>query len=125
MIDIAVLCDRNKPHAKLCLSLWIEFFDASDHLQESFLRQVFREHFVRRELQEETGDIVVIQPDQRIKCLPVTALTAFDQGCFIHRFLLLFVFIYLYADNVHRLVKVLIFPVRDFCRHTILYCIAV
>ena len=72
----------------------------------SMLRIIFRkvscvrssESVLSIVVQKKTGNIIIIQPDQLLKHLLIAALTFFDQGFFIHCFLLLLFFTWLHAE---------------------------
>lgn len=98
MVDITVFCNGDQPSAEGDASAGVEFFNAPDHFQKGFLRQIFRKRAVHRGFQKKTGNIIIIQPDQLLKRLLVAALTFFDQGFFIHCFLLLLFFTWLHAE---------------------------
>ena len=80
MVDIAVLCNGDKPRAEPCAAARIKFFDVLYHFQKRFLGQIFRKGFVFRRFQEESGNVVVVQPDQLVERLPVAALTPFNKA---------------------------------------------
>lgn len=116
LVDVAVSGDRDEPCAEGRAAAGIKPLNASDHFQKGLLRQVLAERFVLRSFPKEAGNIVIVQPDQLVERLPVAALTAFDQGLFIHRFLLLLGFISLHAGAAKRLVQMILV-----CRN-IIFC---
>ncbi len=46
------------------------------NFQEDFLRQILAERFVQRGFAEKAGNVVIIQPDELVKCLPFCLLYA-------------------------------------------------
>jgi hypothetical protein len=104
MIYVTVFGYGNQPCSKGRATAGIKPFNVSYHLQKGLLCQILAERFILCSFQKKAGNVIVVQPNQLVKRRPVSALASFDQGFFIHRFLLLLGFIYLHAKNARRLV---------------------
>lgn len=89
MINVAVFCKGDEPRSEGCAAAGVKLFDTAYHLEKGLLRQVLRKRLIGSVFQKEAGNVVVVQADELVKCLPFAPLTALYQCFFVHRLPLL------------------------------------